>query len=521
MPSIFLRNTATRSRQEFPPRSDFSAQNPVKIYSCGPTVYGAPHIGNLRSFFTAGLLGDLLRAQGYPVQHTINITDVGHLTGDGDEGEDKLSVGARREGKTAREIAEFYTQVFFEAIKKLHLHFDFFPRATAHIDDQKNLVQSLIDRGFTYEIPDDGIYFDTSKFPGYGELLPPEHLAGIQSGARIANSAKKNPTDFALRKFSPAGSQREMEREFQGKMGFPGRHLECSAMSRATLGDRIDIHTGGIDHVPVHHTNEIAQSQCGFCDSHGAPIFADDSQPRVKFRVHCQFLNIDSQKISKSLGNIVTLAELEEQGFAPEDLRMFFFQAHYRSFQDFTLENLRAAQSRRKNLHKKIRTRLENPQISQILASHNFSSPKFATQNSEQILAEISDPDLKKSFTKILQNFSDDLSTVAAISEFQSEFLAHFDQHFAQISENPQNFQPKILSFFTALARLDARLLKLDLFAPTTPTEIPAEIRQLAEQRQAARAARDFARADQLRDEIDARGREILDTPDGFDITKK
>ncbi|AKH32687.1 Cysteine--tRNA ligase [candidate division SR1 bacterium Aalborg_AAW-1] len=332
-----LYNTLNHSLQEFEPIDS----NNVRIYSCGPTVYGAPHLGNMRKYFLDDVLKNTIKhILGYPTTHVVNITDVGHLTDDGDHGEDKMEKGARREGLTARDVAKRYEELFHDNCKKLLLTpFDVTPRATEHIAEQIAMVQDLESKGYTYIIPDDGVYMDTSKVKDYAILVGQKHIDGLNKGARIEDNGKKNITDFALWKFNTTGNKRDMERESPWGIGFPGWHIECSAMSIRYLGNHFDVHTGGIDHIPIHHTNEIAQSQCSTA-----------STPWVNYRVHYQFLNIDGQKISKSVGNVVTLDEVFERGYSAQDIRYFFFQANYRSFQDFTRENLQAASKGRKKL---------------------------------------------------------------------------------------------------------------------------------------------------------------------------
>ena len=332
-----LYNTLTHSLQEFEPIDP----NNVRIYSCGPTVYGAPHLGNMRKYFLDDVLKNTIKhILWYPTTHVVNITDVGHLTDDGDHGEDKMEKWARREWLTARDVAKRYEELFHENCKKLLLTpFDVTPRATEHIAEQIAMVQDLESKWYTYIIPDDGVYMDTSKVKDYAILVGQKHIDGLNKWARIEDNGKKNITDFALWKFNTTGNKRDMERESPWWIGFPGWHIECSAMSIRYLGNHFDIHTWGIDHIPIHHTNEIAQSQCSAA-----------STPWVNYRIHYQFLNIDGQKISKSVGNIVTLDEVFERWYSAQDIRYFFFQANYRSFQDFTRENLQAASKWRKKL---------------------------------------------------------------------------------------------------------------------------------------------------------------------------
>lgn len=332
-----LYNTLNHSLQEFEPIDS----NNVRIYSCGPTVYGAPHLGNMRKYFLDDVLKNTIKhILWYPTTHVVNITDVGHLTDDGDHGEDKMEKWARREWLTARDVAKRYEELFHDNCKKLLLTpFDVTPRATEHIAEQIAMVQDLESKWYTYIIPDDGVYMDTSKVKDYAILVGQKHIDGLNKWARIEDNGKKNITDFALWKFNTTGNKRDMERESPWWIGFPGWHIECSAMSIRYLGNHFDVHTWGIDHIPIHHTNEIAQSQCSTA-----------STPWVNYRVHYQFLNIDGQKISKSVGNVVTLDEVFERWYSAQDIRYFFFQANYRSFQDFTRENLQAASKWRKKL---------------------------------------------------------------------------------------------------------------------------------------------------------------------------
>lgn len=335
--TLKIHNTLTHSIEEFVPIDPHN----VRIYSCGPTVYGAPHLGNMRKYFIDDVLKNTIKhILWYTTTHVVNITDVGHLTDDGDHGEDKMEKGARREWLTARDVAKRYEELFHENCKNLLLTpFDVTPRATEHIAEQITMIQELETKGYTYIIPDDGVYMDTSKVDDYAVLVGQKHIDGLNKWARIEDNGKKNITDFALWKFNTTGKKRDMERESPRWIGFPGWHIECSAMSIHYLGNHFDIHTGGIDHIPIHHTNEIAQSQCSIA-----------STPWVNYWIHYQFLNIDGQKISKSLGNIVTLDEVFERWYSAHDIRYFFFQAHYRSFQDFTRENLQAASKWRKKL---------------------------------------------------------------------------------------------------------------------------------------------------------------------------
>jgi cysteinyl-tRNA synthetase len=329
-------NTLTRTKEEFIPIKD----REVGFYSCGLTVYDWPHIGNLRAYIFADTLHRWLEFNGYKVKHVVNITDVGHLVSDEDEGEDKLLKGARREGKTAYEVARFYEKAFLDNLKKINVEkADVYPRATEHIKEQIDFIEKLEKKGFTYII-DDGVYFDTSKLKDYGKLAGLD-LEGLKAGARIEiNPQKKNISDFALWKFSLNDVKREMEWDSPWGKGFPGWHIECSAMSCAYLGEYFDIHSGGIDHIPVHHTNEIAQSEAVF------------DKPFVKYWVHNEFLLVNGRKMSKSLNNFYTLRDLEEKfKVKPLAYRILCLQAHYRDTLNFTQESIKQAQNTLNNLN--------------------------------------------------------------------------------------------------------------------------------------------------------------------------
>jgi len=344
-------NTLTHQKENFIPLLESEQAEFVGMYSCGPTVYRSPTIGNYRAFFTADLIRNVLKyICGYPVKAVMNLTDVGHLTDDGDHGEDKLEKGAKREGISAREVAKKYEEEFFNGLEKMHIErFDVMPKATDHIQQQIEMIQALEEKGYTYTIPNDGIYMDSSKVREYGKLMGPNYkkrIENLNAGERVEMGGKKNATDFALWKFSPTQEKRQMERDSPRGIGFPGWHIECSAMSSEYLGKRFDLHHGGADHITVHHPNEIAQSESAFG--------YDEKHPRVNYRVHNQFLQVDGGKMGKSLGNAYTLEDLEAKGYSPLDLRYFYFMAQYANFQNFTRDALDQAKSTRKNLQKKI-----------------------------------------------------------------------------------------------------------------------------------------------------------------------
>lgn len=335
-----LYNTRTRKIEQFKPING----NQVLMYSCGPTVYDYQHIGNFLAYVYWDVLVRTLGASGFDVRRVMNLTDVGHLVSDADEGEDKLEKGARREGKTAWQVAKFYGDDFIETFDELGLLRPVkFAKATDYIEQQLALMRELKSKGFSYQI-DDGIYFDSSKFTSYAEFAQLD-VAGLKAGARIAyDTQKRNPTDFALWKFSPSGSQRDMEwntpsdllEGAQPRKGFPGWHLECSAIVSTELGETIDIHTGGIDHIPVHHTNEIAQSE------------AATGKQFVNVWLHNNHLLVDGKKIAKSAGNSSLLSDIKKHGHTLDDFRLFVIEGHYRSQRNFTWDGLAAAAARLK-----------------------------------------------------------------------------------------------------------------------------------------------------------------------------
>ncbi|MDQ5912858.1 MAG: cysteinyl-tRNA synthetase, partial [Patescibacteria group bacterium] len=315
-----LYNTLTRKTEEFKTLED----KKVKLYTCGLTVYSQPHIGNWVAYIYWDILVRTLKASGYEVERVQNITDVGHLTSDEDAGEDKMLKGALKEGLTAWEVAEKYIKVADrEAFELLGLlHPEHMPRATEYIPQQIDFVKTLEEKGFTYVI-EDGVYFDTSKLENYGELARLD-IEGLQFGARVEDTGKKNPTDFAVWKFSKPGEKRDMEWDSPWGMGFPGWHLECSVMAREILGDTIDIHTGGIDHIPVHHTNEIAQTE------------AVTGKKFSNFWIHANHIKVDGTKMSKSLGNIHTLQDILDKGFGLQAFKLVVLSKHYRTEGNFT-----------------------------------------------------------------------------------------------------------------------------------------------------------------------------------------
>ncbi|MCZ2845837.1 MAG: cysteine--tRNA ligase [Candidatus Bathyarchaeota archaeon] len=333
-----LYNTLSRTKEDFRSIED----KKVKLYTCGPTVYDVPHIGNLRCYIFEDVLKRSLLYNNYKVKHVMNITDVGHLTSDADTGEDKMEKSARKKKKSPYEIAEFYTKIFQENLKRLNvLEPDIWCKATDHIKDQIELIKRIEEKGLTYKIKD-GIYFDTSKFPDYGKLARLD-IKGLKAGARIKMvKGKKNITDFALWKFSPKDKKRLMEWDSPWGKGFPGWHLECAAMSGKYLGIPFDIHCGGIEHIPVHHTNEIAEAEAAF------------GKKFVNFWLHCAHLKVEGGKMAKSLGNFFTLEDVIQKGFSPITFRYLCLSAHYRSSLNFTWKGMKAIQNTLNNLYETI-----------------------------------------------------------------------------------------------------------------------------------------------------------------------
>jgi len=333
-----LYNTLSRKKEVFKPLKN----KLVKLYTCGPTVYWYAHLGNLRTYIFEDILKRVLKYQGFKVIHLMNITDVGHLTSNQDIGEDKIEIAARKEKKSAWQIANFYTKKFKEDLKALNIiPPNLWAKATDYIKEQIDLIKILEKKGFTYKI-EDGIYFDTSKLKTYGRLWPKKMK--IKAGARVEMvKGKKNPTDFALWKFSPKNIKRQMEWDSPWGKGFPGWHTECVAMAIKNLGINFDIHCGGVDHVLIHHTNEIAQSEAAF-----GKILA-------RFWLHGEFLLLKEGRMGKSEGNIITLADLKEKGFNPLAYRYLCLNSHYRSKLIFSWKALKGAQNALINLSEEIK----------------------------------------------------------------------------------------------------------------------------------------------------------------------
>ncbi len=427
------------------------------MYTCGPTVYGTAHIGNLRTYICEDVLVRALRLVGYQVNRIMNVTDVGHLVADSDDGEDKMIIGAKRDGVTAWDVAKRYEEQFVHDLALVGCEVPTLVRATDRIKEQIKLIQELEEGGHVY-VAADGVYFNTQTYPEYGKMARLD-LAGQESGYRVeVVEGKKNPQDFALWKFSPATEQRDMEWESPWGKGFPGWHIECSAIIRSELGDQIDIHCGGVDHIPIHHTNEIAQSE------------SVTGKQLAGHWMHVEFLQVDNGKMGKSLGNTYTLAELAERGIDPLDFRYFCLQASYRAKQNFTWEAVGGAASARKHLRELI---------------------------AELDGGELDGAQVGRGVAEITTALSDDLNTAQAL---------------ALLWDMVRN---TTLSGATRLSIVE--MVESVLMLGLKPVEIVVteEMQSLVEAREQARLNKDWAESDRIRDALLALGVQIRDTAEG------
>lgn len=469
--NVKLFNTLSRKKEIFTPIHD----KKVGLYTCGPTVYNYAHIGNLRTYIFEDVLKRVLEYNNYTVKHVMNITDVGHLTSDADEGEDKMEKGAKREGKTAWQIADFYTKAFKHDIRDLGIQEpNIWCKATDHIKEQVAMVAALMQKGFTYETSD-GIYFDTTKLKDYGKLarLTKQKL---KAGVRVELGEKRNPHDFALWKWSERserhperseGSRRQMEWKAFGRMGFPGWHIECSAMSTKYLGKQFDIHCGGIDHIPVHHTNELAQSEATF-----------GKKPWVKYWMHGEFLTVENpstgsgSRMAKSVGNFITLDTLKEKNISPLAYRYFVLQTHYRKPLDFSWKALEAAQNGLEHLYAIV---------------CEWKKPRIGCAEYEE---------------KFLKLINDDLNTPEAIA-LMWELVKN---------DYPDHAKKATLLKFDEVLGLGLKELKKQ------KTTIPVGIKKLIDAREVARKNKNWKESDRLRDLITEKGFVVEDTPEGQEI---
>lgn len=455
-----LYNTLSRQKEVFKPIDDKA----VRIYTCGPTVYYYAHIGNLRSYLFMDNLRRVLKYNGYELQHAMNITDVGHLVSDADEGEDKMMKAARRENKDPYEIAEFYMNRFLEDLEKLNVSRpEIICRATEHIKDMEEYVKKIIENGYAYETKDT-IYFDTSKLDKYG-VLSNIKIDEQKAGARVEfDDEKRNVTDFALWIKAPENHIMKWD-TFWGKC-YPGWHIECSAMSRKYLGELFDIHTGGIDHIPIHHENEIAQSK-----GYSGHIPAN-------WWMHCEFLLVDGGKMSKSLNNIYTLEDLKNKGFSPLDYKMFTFTSHYRNKLNFTWESLESAKTA-------------------------LSRLKDGYQKHAEGSEDVDDSVINEYEAKFHEAINDDLNMPQAMSVVWD------------VIKNPI----KSKKFAELLRKFDQVLgVKID---EKEEIELPKEIEDIIEERKQARADKDWNKSDELRDKLFDLGYVVKDTKNGMEITLK
>jgi cysteinyl-tRNA synthetase len=495
---LTLYNTLTKKKEIFKPLKG----NEVSLYTCGPTVYHYSHIGNMRTFLFEDILKRTLTANDFKIKHVMNITDVGHLTSDADIGEDKMEKGARREGKTAQEIAEFYTKAFKKNLKELNIiEPNIWCKATDHIKEQIDWIKKLEQKGYTYKISD-GIYFNTKKFPEYGKLSG-QKLNELKEGARVEkNPEKKNPTDFALWKFSPKDIKRDMEWDSPWGKGFPGWHLECSVMSQKYLGETIDIHCGGIDLIPIHHTNEIAQAEAvtnkPFVQYwlHGEFVIINPFIGAVIACVHCKHKNLIAEedlqteggfkkicgkcgkelsaeiKMSKSDENFTTLFTVKEHKFDPLAYRYLILNTHYRNKLNFSWKAMQGAQNTLENLY---------------ALAGKLGKPKSNC------------PEFEKRFSEAL---NDDLNTPKGLAILW-ELLK---------SDNPPEAKKASLLKFDKILGLNLHLAK--------PIKVPDEIKKLAKKREELRKEKNWAEADKIRDEITKQEFKVDDTPAGPVIKK-
>jgi len=467
---LYITNSATMERKEFVPRKT----DAVTLYSCGPTVYDHVHIGNLRSFLTADILKRTLIYNGYTVVHTLNFTDFGHLTDDGDEGEDKMMKALRRERKPVtlramRELADTYISSFktdmerFRVLPPTH-----YTRASDYVKEQIDLIRTLLEKGYAYETSD-GIYFDVTKFPPYG-MLGNVDITKIKAGARVqTNEEKRHPADFALWKKALLGF------ESTWGTGFPGWHIECTAMAFATLGKQIDIHTGGEDLMYTHHNGEIAQAE------------AATGKTYVNYWVHNAHITIDEHKIAKSLGNGIRLSGLSDRGYPPESYRYWLLTSHYRTTANFSFDALDAS---RQALFR--------------LKRHIFEEHKNA--------AGTVDPDYQKAFHEALNDDLDTPRAIALMWEIVKDDTLSSGEKVATLRE---------IDSVLALGLSDDEDHALRELGVVSEDEVPEEITALLEERELARVARNYQEADRIREAINLKGYTIEDTPDGPRVSRQ
>lgn len=463
-------NTLTRKKEEF----HSIDENRVRMYSCGPTVYSYAHIGNFRTYIFMDTLRRVLKYNGYELKHVMNITDVGHLESDADEGEDKMEKAARKEKKDPYEIANFYTKIFLKDMEKLNIDKpEIITKATENISQMIEYVKEIIKNGYAYETSK-GIYFDISKLDKY-PVLSNRKLDDQIAGARVdVDPEKKNPYDFAL--WIKAPENHIMKWESPWGLSYPGWHLECSTMGRRFLGEEFDIHTGGVDHIPTHHENEIAQSK-GATGKIPAHVW-----------MHCEYLQVDGGKMSKSLGNTYTISQLQEKGISPLAFKLFCFTAHYRNKLNFTFEGAYGAQKALERLY-----------------DSYIKNANGVDDVDEDIIKEYEE--------RFLTYINDDMNMPGAMSVVW------------EIARNAK----KSIKFADLLLKFD-KVLGLDMknaenylleFKHEESEELPEEIKALVEERKQARAEKNWAKSDEIRDKIISLGYSIKDTKDGIIVKKE
>ena len=458
-------NTLTKEKKEFEPID--KENNIVRMYSCGLTVYSYAHIGNMRTYIFMDTLRKVLKYNGYKIKHVMNITDVGHLTSDADEGEDKMAKSAREQNKSVYEIAKMYTEAYQKDFKKLNIEdTEVLAKATDHIKDMEEYVKEIIKNGYGYETSK-GVYFDTSKLENYGRMLSNNKIEDLKDGARIeVDKEKRNPQDFAIWIKAP----KEHIMKWDSFMGlcYPGWHIECSAMSRKYLGEEFDIHTGGVDHIPIHHENEIAQS-----------IGATGKIPARNW-MHVEFLQINGGKMSKSLKNVYTISDLEREGIEALAYRYFTYSAHYRTKLNFTWEAIKSAQVALNRLREATR---------QQKAGENKA-------DKERI------EEYKRRFEEAI---NDDINMPLAIAVVWDV---------AKEKEKNREYYELIKKFDEILS------LELDREENTEKVEYPEEVEELLKERKEARENRDYKKSDELRDRIREHGFDVKDTREGQIVNK-
>lgn len=457
-----LYNTLTRKKEEFVPLK----KGTVKMYSCGPTVYNYAHIGNMRAYIFMDTLRKVLKYNGYKVKHVMNITDVGHLVSDADEGEDKMAKTARIENRSVYEIAKEYTDAFMKDIKALNIDTpEHIAKATEHIREMEIYVNDIVKNGYAYETSK-GVYFDTSKLPNYGKMLSNNNIDDLKAGARVeVDTEKRNPQDFAL--WIKAPKEHIMKWNSKWGLCYPGWHIECSAMSRKYLGDKFDIHTGGVDHIPIHHENEIAQS------------IGATGHNLANYWMHVEFLLIDGGKMSKSLGNVYTLNDLKAKGIDALSYRYFTYSSHYRNKLNFTWDAIKSA----KNSLNKLRD---------MIALHKDVNKKI----DKNIISKYEE--------QFLDAINDDMNMPVAIS---------IVWEIAKEKEKSNDFYELIKKFDSVLSLDLDKNDKEDI-------NITEDIKLILNERKDARKNKNFAKSDELRDKLKELGYIVKDTKDGQIIEK-